>query len=104
MRLPVVYKPQARRDLVEIADWYEQQGGAALAERFLAEARRAVDFLAENPMAGPKRDFGIRRYLGMRRWRLRCFPQAVFYQIADGCIDVIRIVHGARNQRAAFRK
>ena len=60
---------------------------------------RAIDqtfsFLAENPFAGPSRtEFGV----AMRSYPVRAYPHyLVFYLPLPDGVQVVRVMHGARN-------
>ena len=47
-----VLRPQAEIDLVDITQWYAQQGGLALAERFFESAREAIKIIERTPGMG----------------------------------------------------
>ena len=68
----VTLRPQARVDLIEIADFIANDKIAA-AERFLISAEASFDQLAENPELGVVGEFDSRFLRGIRRWRIKGF-------------------------------
>jgi toxin ParE1/3/4 len=93
---------QARVDLVEIAD-YLAQGSLAAAERFLQAAEQAFAGLAAMPGLGSPWESSNPRLQEVRTWSVPGFRKyLVFYRpTADG-IDVLRVLHGARDLDAVL--
>src|SRR5688572_26384205 len=85
------------RDYGEI--WlYVARRDPAAADELLVSFDRKLQFLSENPRAGPARP--------ELRPRLRSFPVGaylIFYRVIRGGIEVTRVVHGSRNLRKLFR-
>ena len=90
--------PTSRRDMLEI--WLyiaERNLPAAGAQIRLIDEK--LHFLSDNPHAGPAR-------LELRP-RIRSFPVGsymIFYRPMRGGIEVIRVLHGARDMRRIFRR
>lgn len=88
----------SRRDLREIWSYIaEDNPDAADAQLRLIEQK--LLFLCENPKAGPARP--------ELRPRLRSYPVGsylIFYRPVRGGIELIRVLHGARNLRRLFRR
>lgn len=103
MKRTVATSPAARRDLVEIAVKIAAEQPAA-AERFLAAAEHAFAMLAEMPGMGRVRQFRGPGLTGLRSWPLRRFKQLVFYRVTEAGIEVVRVIHGARNLSRALRQ
>ena len=87
----------AEADLEEV--WlYIAQGGEARADQFLDKILKQCRQLAEFPRMGQARE-----NLALN---LRSFPvkkYVIFYRPAGDTIDVIRILHGARDIESIFR-
>ena len=45
----IVYHLEARFDVLEIVEHYEQEGGAQLADRFTSELQRFIEAIAQRP-------------------------------------------------------
>jgi len=71
--------------------------------RFLDAIEDALDKLARMPGMGRIRDFADPRLAGLRSWPIKGFKNyLIFYRpILDG-IEVLRILHGARDIDAIF--
>lgn len=96
---PIVLKSsQARRDLIEAADYLEQNTRQATAERFLNAVEQAMISLANIPLMGSPWEPTHPRLSGVRVWTVPGFRKyLIFYQPLEGGIDVLRILHSARN-------
>jgi len=96
-------RPSAAQDLEEI---FRRIDGASptSADRFLEEFFHAAQMLAEMPRMGPLRC--VRgRLKGLRSWPLTNFgPYIVFYFPKPDGIEVIRILHGARDINRELRR
>jgi toxin ParE1/3/4 len=93
----VLRRPQVLIDLAEQADFIAQDSlDAAL--RFLDAAETTFQFIAENPKIGRLCDFKRQEASRLRRWRIRGFENyLVFYRPTEIGIDVVRVLHGARD-------
>jgi toxin ParE1/3/4 len=90
-------RPQARRDIDEIADFIAQDSVAA-GRRFYDSAQQAFRDLVATPGMGRLREFRNPRMAGVRSWAIRGFERfLVFYRPTDHGIEVLRILHGARD-------
>ncbi len=94
--------PQARRDLLELAD-YIARDSLDTAERFLDAAEAAFHLLASMPEMGTLCEFRDPATAGVRIWSIRGFENyVVFYRPFKDGVDVVRVIHGARNIQAIF--
>ncbi|MBW3599342.1 MAG: type II toxin-antitoxin system RelE/ParE family toxin [Planctomycetes bacterium] len=87
---------QAEDDLVEIATYIAKDSVTA-AERWLDKIERTLRHLADAPGTGAE-------YPELRP-NLRCFPLGVyliFYRSIEGGIEVVRVIHGARDIYSIF--
>lgn len=88
--------PEAELDLIEIAAYIEADNPAA-ADRLLDTFEEKFELLSEFPGLGQARDDLARS--------LRSFPvgsYVIFYLPLEDGIEVIRVLHGARNIRQLF--
>jgi toxin ParE1/3/4 len=94
----VVKRPHALQDLDEAAAYIQAQSGAQRAIRFLHAADSTFAQLAGMPGIGTRYEPHEPLYAG-----LRFFPVArhrkyiVFYRPITGGIEVLRVLHGARD-------
>ena len=96
--------PRVRRDLEQNADHVAEDSlDAAL--RFYDAAEAAFDELAEMPGMGSPRTFKNSRLGEVRMWPIPGFENwLIFYRpIKDG-IEVLRVVHAARDIQGLFAR
>lgn len=93
----VLYRPEAERDLEDLARKTAERFGLAAGERFIDEVTETAELLAAQPVMGrPRPELGA---------CLRSFPLGrvvVIYQPHRSGIEVVRILHGARDIPALF--
>jgi toxin ParE1/3/4 len=93
----VRWRHTARTDLLHLARWIAQDNPDA-AHRFLDAAREAANMLAELPKLGPAGRFRSRGLSRVRIWPIRGFDKILLIYSAERTgIDVLRVVHGARD-------
>lgn len=100
MNLTLRVFPEAEADLREQHHWYLDAAGEAVAEGFIAAFRLRSAELLRNPHMGCLRRFRPVKLRGLRSVILRHrFEQfVVFYRVTDATLDVVKVVHGARDQ------
>jgi toxin ParE1/3/4 len=96
----LTYDQKAEEDLDEIYDFIGVQNKSpAAADAFIDSIRRACEPYARQPLMGESRnEFGpdIRGFSHTRNY-------IVIYRVLDDGIDVLRVIHTARNWRRVFR-
>jgi toxin ParE1/3/4 len=100
--LPVFVLPRARQDIADAADHCVDEAGDAVAQRFADALGEAFDLLARNPGIGSLRHASLLALPGMRCWPLRPWPQLIFYVVRERQLDIVRVLHSARDVPAAF--
>jgi len=102
MSRKVTRKPDVRIDLIELADYISQDSlDAAL--QFLEAAEKTFDFLATHCEVGQLCNFHSQETDGVRVWRVDGFKNhLIFYRVVEDGIDVVRVLHGARDMEAIF--
>jgi toxin ParE1/3/4 len=88
--------PRAERDIAEAAAYYAYEN-IPLSDRFLTDVETALRQIREMPGVGSlrfSRELGIPE---MRTAALSSFPHLIFYTERDANIDVIRVLHPARD-------
>lgn len=97
----VVKRPQAIRDLDEVAGYLQAQSGPKRAIRFLRDADSLFDRLASMPGTGTRYEPDDPIFADLRVAPLSRFKNhLVFYRPLPGGIEVLRVLHGARNIRS----
>lgn len=89
--MKVTLHPAAEQDIHEAAVFYEREGSAIVAARFVAEFKRLV----EHP------DIGSPRSKGRRGLAMNVFPYTVIYRVIGGDINPRR---QARQQAPGVRR
>ena len=98
----ITRKPKAQRDLIEIAD-YIAKGSMNSSDRFLQATERAFKQLADMPGLGISRDYNNPEFVGIRRWPVPGFDRyLIFYRATIERLDVLRVLHGARDLDSIF--
>lgn len=89
--------PGADRDLEDHITYFGQFD-SRLGERFLSAVEQAFVQLGEVPEIGQVEDVLAERAVGIRRWHIPEFRNyLIFYRISDSHLEIIRILHGARD-------
>ena len=104
MKPRVFIFPEAQRDLDEQFVYIGERNFDA-AERFEAAVRDDLGRLAGMPGMGALREFASPHLLEMRSWPVHGFENhLIFYRPVPDGIEVIRIIHGARDLDRIFRE
>jgi toxin ParE1/3/4 len=95
--------PRAREDVIEAAAYIGMDNMDA-ARRFLRAVREECAKLAEMPGMGALRGYRRRAFRKVRSWPMGgAFSKyLIFYRPIPGGIEVLRVLHGARNVDSAF--
>ncbi len=95
--------PQAEADVVAIACYIAENNRDA-GERFVDAAYATFRFLTTQPELGRPRRFTSSALTGLRSWRVARFTRyLIFYRCRDGVVEILRVIHGARDLDAFFR-
>ena len=93
-----------RADLKQLFD-YIAQDSPAYAVSFLNAVEDALDQLAAMPEMGRAREFQAARLAGVRSWSIPGFRDyLIFYRPIENGIQVIRVLHGARDLERIFEE
>lgn len=93
----LIRHPSAQRDLAEATRYFVEHAGTDVAHEFLDDVEHAFARLVRFSSLGrpwPTRNPVLR---GLRRLPLRHFPLSIFYRPTESTIDVIRVLHHARD-------
>jgi len=90
------------RDLDETLE-YLGQSDRRVADRFLTAVHRVFADILESPGIGARREFQAARLHEIRSWRIKGFEKwLVFYRVTDEAVEILRVLHGARDLGEAF--
>ena len=99
----VLKRAPAKRDLIDHFVFLGENASIDVARRFLKSANSTMEELAQMPEMGASRTFRNPRYVGVRMWRVKGFERYfIFYRPLKTEIEVLRVLHGARDIEALF--
>jgi len=93
---PVIFLPEAEREMLEAAEYYESQA-SGLGVDYLSEVERTAQAISESPMGWPIVEGEIRRRLVQR------FPFGVLYRIDPEEVVIVAVAH-LRRKPGYWRK
>jgi toxin ParE1/3/4 len=98
----VVKSPRVIRDLTDHYVFLRQDN-LNVVERFFAAADETFEQLARIPEMESPRDSGRSELSGLRMFRIRGFEKhLVFYRPIEGGVEILRVLHSARDVAALF--
>jgi plasmid stabilization system protein ParE len=89
--MKIVVHPEAERDLEEATAFYEREGSAILAARFVAEFKQVGELLVEHP------GVGVPRAHGLRGFAMSVFPYSVIYRVSADLITILVVKHDRKH-------
>lgn len=96
-------RPRARLDVVELATYIGKDTIFA-ADGFLNASTALFEFLAKSPQVGAVYPTKNKRLQGLRLFRVLGFPNHLaFYLERSFGVEIVRVLHGARDLDAALR-
>ena len=99
----VTQRPRARIDLLEQFVYLGEASGLELAYRYVRAVEETCSQLAAYPQSGAPYESGIERLSGLRRVPVKGFGSyAIFYLAGAGVVDVVRVLHAARDIESIF--
>ena len=97
MNLEIRKKPQAERDIEECFVFIGEEN-LDVAVHFLVAVEDTIEIIAQNPSAGNVREFKDSKLKNIRMMLVRGFHRyQIFYTITDESIEIVRVLHGARD-------
>jgi toxin ParE1/3/4 len=98
MSRQIYRRPQAEADLTDQFVYYLTNAGADVAERFLTAVEEATQRLLDTPGLGVKRSFRHPSLQDLRMHPVRGFERhLIFYREREDGIELVRVLHGARD-------
>jgi plasmid stabilization system protein ParE len=93
MSLSLIVRPEAERDILNAARWYENLK-LDLGLELLTEIHAAIERALDNPLAY----LLLRKHPQVRRVLVRRFPYRVFYIVLPDALVVFAVLHAARGE------
>ncbi len=106
MMPPLVKSPRFLGDLDRIVEWYLEEAGEEIARRFVSAVSLTLKTIRRNPALGRIRFPGLEdlRDVQSRLVEPPFNRYAVFYRIEPDSIQVLRLIHGARDLPRRFQE
>ena len=100
--LNIVRRGQSSSDLKLISEYIAEDNIDA-GFRFLIAAEEAIHQLTLHPELGRPQSFRAPRLRNLRSWRVSGFENyLIFYRYSPGVLEILRVIHGARDLRRAL--
>ena len=100
----VTKRPLVIRDLIELATYIAEDNLDA-SDRFLAAAEETFKQLASLPQMGKLTQFSHPKLAGVRQQAIKGFRKyLVFYRPAEKGVEILRVIHGARDFEAILEE
>lgn len=97
-RRRLIFRSRADSDIDHQLEYFAIEAGLVTARRFLQALRKTCGALQESPELGRIRRVQDQRLEGIRFWPVAGFRRhLIFYIPTDTAIDVVRVLHGARD-------
>jgi len=94
----VFVRARALRDILSSAEYLEEHGGEEIAHRFLDAVRSTFEALAKMPKVGALCAFRKPALRRIRRWPVKDFENwLIFYQPKRNGVEIVHVIHGARD-------
>jgi toxin ParE1/3/4 len=104
MNRRIIVLPEAEADLSEQYAWFLTEVNEDVADRFLAAFDATARLAFEHPESGAERSFLDPRLHTLRMLTLHDFGRhLLFYRPTEQGIDIVRVLHSARNVEAMLR-
>ena len=102
MTLKIYILPLAETDLSEIGDYFDERS-ETLSQRFYERFWDTANTLASSPELGERCQFRNPQTKEMRVWQVSDFSNyLIFYRIQNSTLQILRVIHGARDYAAIF--
>ena len=103
MQRKIQRSQKALHDLEDLVDFLRGRS-VEVAQRFVEASDKTFRFLSENREVGQQCRFADPRLSGMRVWQIQGFRNhLVYFRPTDDGIEIIRLLHGARDMEAIFK-
>ena len=94
----VVFRPSANHDLMAVFRHYAREAGLRVADRFFVQAEATFARLAKMPGIGTRYEPEEPLFADSRYFPVSCFrTYLVFYRPIPNGVEVLRVLHGARD-------
>ncbi len=99
----ILLRPAAERDLERQAQYIAGSSGVEAAQRFYRAAEQTCRLLAGQPGIGRRISYRNPLLAETRMFRVKGFTQhLIFYRPIRNGVEIIRVIHGARDIESLF--
>jgi toxin ParE1/3/4 len=100
----VFVRARARRDILSNAEYLEEHGGAETAHHFLDATQKTFEALARMPKMGALCTFRSPVLRRLRCWPVKGFENwLIFYLPRRNGVEIVHLIHGARDIESLFK-
>ncbi len=100
MNREIIKLPRAETDLIDCYTYLGEQASVETADRFLVAVDKTLGFIARSPGIGAPHETTNQRLAGLRSIPVSKFKRyLLYYQAFDDRIELVRLLHGARDIR-----
>ena len=93
---------EAQDDIAEIGYYFDQRA-PEVKNRFYRAIDKTIEQLVRSPNLGERHPSRSPKLNNMRQWQVDGFPNhAIFYRPVGDRLEILRVLHGARNYAACF--
>ena len=90
-------KPQAERDIEECFVFIGEDN-LDIAVYFLVAVEDSIEQIGKNPFIGKACEFKDSHIRNLQIWKVKgCTNYQIFYTVTEETIEIIRVLHGARD-------
>ncbi len=97
MKFEIKIKQEAREDIADIFEWYENHQ-TRLGFRFLDAFEERISFIQKEPQVYSK------KYKAFRQALLSNFPYLIIFEIDENKIIVFAVIHANRKPSLRFKR
>ncbi|MGK7892786.1 MAG: type II toxin-antitoxin system RelE/ParE family toxin [Xenococcus sp. (in: cyanobacteria)] len=102
--MKIIKRPQVIQDLIELAT-YLAEDSLDVSERFLFAAEKTFQKLSQFPQRGKISNFTAPQLANIRQQAIEGFRKyLIFYRCTNSEVEIIRVIHGARDLEAILEK
>jgi toxin ParE1/3/4 len=100
----IIKRPQVVKDLIELAT-YLAEDSLDVSDNFLFSAEKTFQKLSQFPQRGKLSNFTHPQLTNIRQQAIEGFRKyLIFYRLTDSSVEIIRVIHGARNLEAILEQ
>jgi toxin ParE1/3/4 len=102
MNFEIRKKPQAERDIEECFVFIGEEN-LDVGVHFLVAVEETIEFISKNPLVGSVREFKNPQIKNIRMMLVKGFHNyQIFYTVEAETIEIVRVLHGARDLPDVF--